>query len=68
MAQALRRNAHLQTLDLQYNLFPDTGLAAVAETLQWHNDTLYKIKLRHYPSVSDPMKQYLLDLLLVHAH
>ena len=64
IAHALRRNAHLQTLDLQYNLSTDTGLAAVAETLQWHNDSLHKIKLRHCPSVSEPMKQYLLDLLL----
>ena len=68
IAQALRHNAHLQTLDLQYNLFTDTGLAVLAGTLQWHNDTLLKIKLRHCPAVSEPMKQHLLDLLLVHAH
>lgn len=67
-AAALRRNSKLRALDLQCNGFTDAGAAAVADCLVTSNNSLQKLKLRQCDSVSEAMKEQLLDLLLVNAH
>jgi hypothetical protein len=66
LADALTRNNTLQALGLKHNLFEDEGAEHLVSCIPYNN-SLTKLELRG-TAVSEAIKEWLLDLLLVNAH
>jgi Leucine Rich repeat len=69
LVTVLESNTTLVTLDVQANVdITNVSAERMVQCLQRRNHALRKLKLRHCISVSDDVKERLLDALLVNAH
>ena len=68
LADALENNESLRTLDVQYNPITDVGANYFARCLDDSNYTLRKLKLRHCDSISNEVKETLLDTLMMNSY